>query len=238
MKSSAVFGSSATALAEIAVACATGDDDVTRRRIEQTLTAAGMRVAASTASVEQLVRACLETPAHALVLACELSTAASGADLRRLRKGLPELPIVVASLATQPNSVRKALAAGAQGYVRDADIEQLLPLTIRAVCAGQICVPRQGSDQIERPSFSLREKQVLELVARGFTNAEIALHLHLAESTVKAHLSTSFRKLGVNSRKDAAAIVLDPDNGLGLGLATISWADGPARPDGTPAYLA
>ena len=85
----------------------------------------------------------------------------------------------------------------------------------------------ETSDQVERPVFSFREKQVLELVARGFTNGEIAMQLFLAESTVKSHLSSSFRKLGINSRKEAAAIVLDPENGLGLGLTAVSWADGP-----------
>jgi DNA-binding CsgD family transcriptional regulator len=63
-------------------------------------------------------------------------------------------------------------------------------------------------------TFSLREKQVLQLVADGLTNAEIACRLFLSESTVKSHLSSSFRKLGVSSRSEAAAVVLDADHGL------------------------
>ena len=81
--------------------------------------------------------------------------------------------------------------------------------TIRAVMCGQLCIPQEMRHHFQRPAFSFREKQVLQLVARGMTNGEIAHALYLAESTVKSHLSSSFRKLGVGSRKEAAAIVLD-----------------------------
>jgi DNA-binding NarL/FixJ family response regulator len=68
---------------------------------------------------------------------------------------------------------------------------------------------------VEKPAFSHREKQVLRLVADGLTNSEIAERLFLSESTVKSHLSTAFAKLGVRSRKEAAALVLDPEGALG-----------------------
>ena len=75
-------------------------------------------------------------------------------------------------------------------------------------------VPQSIRTRIAWATFSLREKQVLQLVADGLTNAEIASRLFLSESTVKSHLSSSFRKLGVSSRAEAAAAVLDPDTGL------------------------
>lgn len=211
--------------AEIAVGCSAGDE-LTRRRIEQSLKRGRFEVIANATDVQELIDACIDEPVEALVLALDLSTLTPTGELRLLRVELPNTPIVVVSLNPGRNSVRKALSAGAQGYVREADIEDILPLATRAVVAGQICVPEEKREQVERPAFSFREKQVLELVARGFTNGEIAARLFLAESTVKSHLSSSFRKLGINSRKEAAAIVLDPDNGLGLGLTAVSWADG------------
>jgi DNA-binding NarL/FixJ family response regulator len=178
--------------------------------------------------IRDLIDACLDAPVRAVVIAIDLLALSPTANLRLLRAELPDTPIVVVSTASGPNTVRKALAAGASGYVREADIETALPVAIRAVLVGQVCIPRQATSETGRPAFSLREKQVLELVARGFTNGEIAQRLFLAESTVKSHLSSSFRKLGVSSRKEAAALVLDPDNGLGLGLRTISWSEDPA----------
>ena len=73
--------------------------------------------------------------------------------------------------------------------------------------------------------LSTREKQVLGMVVLGFTNGEIARQLHLAESTIKSHLSSSFTKLGVRSRNEAAELI-DADGGLGTGILAISGAEG------------
>jgi DNA-binding NarL/FixJ family response regulator len=62
------------------------------------------------------------------------------------------------------------------------------------------------------------------MLVRGFTNAEIAARLYLAESTVKSHLSSAYTKLGVRSRRDAATMILDPGQGLGPGILAISAA--------------
>jgi DNA-binding NarL/FixJ family response regulator len=78
--------------------------------------------------------------------------------------------------------------------------------------------------RLESESLSMREKQVLSMLVMGFTNAEIAAKMFLAESTVKSHLSSAYTKLGVRSRKDAATMILDPVAGLGPGILTINAA--------------
>ena len=70
--------------------------------------------------------------------------------------------------------------------------------------------------------LSAREKQILGLVVMGLMNSEIAARLFLAESTVKSHLSSAFRKLGVRSRTEASELILDPERGLGTGILAIS----------------
>ena len=65
-----------------------------------------------------------------------------------------------------------------------------------------------------KPTFSHREKEILELLVAGMTNRQIGDRLYLSESTVKTHVTAAFAKLGVRSRKDAAAILLDPAEGL------------------------
>jgi ATP/maltotriose-dependent transcriptional regulator MalT len=70
-------------------------------------------------------------------------------------------------------------------------------------------VPRKVRAGVERPNLSHRERQVLNLVCEGHTNAEIAEALFLAESTIKSHMASIFTKLGVHSRKEARAAFLD-----------------------------
>ena len=78
--------------------------------------------------------------------------------------------------------------------------------------------PRKLHRCLFKPAFSHRERQVLALVVRGFGNRQIAARLFLAESTVKSHLASAFQKLGVRSRKEAAALLMDPDEGLGASV--------------------
>ena len=182
---------------------------MTTRRARSVLTRDGFEVAATT---PELAATSPAANAMAAVLACEAD--ALTFEVGRLRALLPSVALVVVCAAEDRRAVRTAIAAGADAYVQEPRVEEALTAAVRAVAAGLACVPRESCDVFGRPAFSHRQKQVLHLVARGFTNAEIASRLYLAESTVKSHLSSSFRKLGVRTRREAAAIVLDPERGL------------------------
>jgi DNA-binding NarL/FixJ family response regulator len=148
------------------------------------------------------------------VLACDLSLAREMPALRSLTSGQAAPRVVVVTPAGRDMAVREALNNGADGVLFAGEIETALAAVTWAVGTGHVCVPRELRRTVARPAFSHRERQVLARVVRGLQNHEIASELFLAESTVKSHLASSFHKLGVRSRKEAAAMVLDPAEGL------------------------
>jgi DNA-binding NarL/FixJ family response regulator len=132
---------------------------------------------------------------------------------------LPAAPILAVMPADASNaSLRRVLAAGARSITLDRDLEHALVPSLRAMLAGQLAVPAALTRQLAPRPLSHREKQILGLVVRGYTNREIGLKLYLAESTVKTHLSSSFRKLDARSRSEAVARILDPESGYGIGV--------------------
>lgn len=110
--------------------------------------------------------------------------------------------------------VRRSFKAGADGLLFERDVARALCLTVGAVSQGFVSVPRSFRGHMLRRPLSHREKQVLRMVVGGLTNRQIAGRLYLAESTVKTHVSSAFEKIGARSRAEAAAVVLDPDEGL------------------------
>lgn len=130
-----------------------------------------------------------------------------------------------------PADVRGLLRVGIRGIVLRDDLAMTLLPAITAVASGQVCVPSQGVTDTARPVLSLREKQVMGLVAMGLMNVEIARRLFVAESTVKSHLSSAFAKLGVRSRHEAVELLLNPASGLGLGILSLGEAGMPAGSD-------
>ena len=204
----------------VAIAC--GDGTV-RRRIRKALVADGMSVALEVAAAPELAERCAHEQPDVIVLA--LDTRSDRAELVKLvAKGLPDARVVVVSAVLNGAGWRD-LEVGAAGVVLESEIERALSAAVKAVSAGQVTLPGEVRARLARPALSFREKQILGLVTLGLANAEIAGKLHLAESTVKSHLSSAFSKLGVRSRSEAAALILDPNGPLGPGILTISGDD-------------
>jgi DNA-binding NarL/FixJ family response regulator len=192
-------------------------DDLAARRIESALAADGMSVGLRGWNPSELPGEGEPEP-EVLVIAFGHGVTERDQQMRRLRRRLPQVHIVAVMPEDSRRGVRRALEAGADGVVFESELEAALSLTVRAALAGQTAVPAARRHEVDRPTLSTREKQVLGMVVNGKSNKAIAGELFLAESTVKCHLSSAFSKLGVRSRNEAADLVLQSGAELGFSV--------------------
>lgn len=197
-------------------------DEAIRARIEELLDEAGHEVVDVSTSLEALIAAAAVTGPQVVVLVSALQPFRPSHEIRLLRAQLGDIPLVIVVSGSLGRAARKLVLSQADGLVPAAELESALVASINCALADQLCIPSSLREALAAPVFSYREKQVLELVLGGLTNGEIAARLYLSESTVKSHLASSFRKLGVSSRAEAARRVLDPDSGLDLALQPTS----------------
>ncbi len=149
--------------------------------------------------------------------------------LREIKATWPDMAVIILSTYDTATYVKAALAEGADGYMlKDAspeDLDQAIRVAISG--GGNVLSARAirslfedgaGRDDDREPSqrpesLTQRETDILEHLAEGRSNREIARALFLSEKTVKAHLAAVFRKLGVANRTQAAMAAV----GMGLG---------------------
>jgi DNA-binding NarL/FixJ family response regulator len=138
------------------------------------------------------------------------------AALGRLKSSHPELPVLILTTFDNPQYVARAIALGACGYLlkgagRDQIVEALRTAADGKVAftrdemrrvTGALATPRVGND-IEA-ALTHRESEVLQHMATGLTNKEIAVQLSISYETVKEHVQHILRKLGVSDRTQAA----------------------------------
>ena len=168
---------------------------------------------------------CAQHDLSVVVIGTKRLDAATLDTVGALAQAFPEVRAVVACERSAAGDIRKALDAGVRGFVLIDEIDEVLAPVLRVVRAGQVSVPGLRGQEAGRRMLTAREKQILALVVTGMTNAEVAAQLFLAESTVKSHLSSAFSKLGVASRNEAAAVVLDPVRARGLGMTPLPSAN-------------
>jgi len=199
-----------------------GDDRQRREGLRGILAAGGVGAPFSVATIDEVPAGNGHTQVDVLILVADIEDVAGKGKLPVPAGALASTPRILVSGEASRRVQRTAMDDGIAALVMQDDAEQALIPTIHAVCVGQVVVPRALRWQFETPALSQREKQVLGLVVLGYTNGEIARKLYLAESTVKSHLSSSFGKLGVRSRREATDIIVDSRNGLGTGVLAIT----------------
>ena len=159
----------------------------------------------------------------ALVIAVETPTSGQ-AVIHEARSAHEPARITVVAGAATPAEARRLLVDDVPGLVLEGQGGEQLALTVRATLSGQVCYPAELMPTKLRTALSSREKQILGMVVMGFSNAEIAAKLFVSQSTVKSHLSSAFATMGVRSRKEAVAVILDRDAGFGTGILAITGA--------------
>lgn len=205
-----------------AIALLVGEDADARRRARQILDDQGFRT-----STEQTARQL--GPASVIVHFGVGTETDHLHSLRNLHKRRPDCPIIAVVPSTWPSaSLRRVLLAGARGIVLEDEMAATLAPTAHAVRSGQLTVPQSLGRQVAPQPLSHREKQILALVMRGLTNRAIAQELFLAESTVKTHLSSAFRKIDARSRSEAVAKIQDPETGYGTHILHVDASRAPS----------
>lgn len=144
----------------------------------------------------------------------------SGAEtIRRLRDQAPGIRVLVLTTFYDDADVLPAIEAGATGYLlKDTPRTELRQAVLAAARGETVMSPSvagvldQQRPQLEQRTLSRRELEVLNLVARGATNRDVAAKLFITEATVKTHLLHLYAKLEVNDR--AAAVAAAYDAGL------------------------
>ena len=129
-----------------------------------------------------------------------------------IRHEMPDVEVIALTSVLEDSAVVGAVKAGAIGYLlKDTQANELCR-AIKAAAAGQVQLSPQAAARLmhevrapENPqALTDRETDVLSLLANGKANKEIALSLHISETTVKTHVSNILTKLGVPSRTQAA----------------------------------
>jgi DNA-binding NarL/FixJ family response regulator len=138
----------------------------------------------------------------------------SGLDaLAALRRDQPAIPVVVLSASESPADARAALDRGASGFIPKSTPGSVLVAALRLVLGGGVYVPpllldapAAVAERVAPATHGLtgRQLEVLRLVARGRTNAEIARSLGISGATVKNHLERIYDALGASNRTEAA----------------------------------
>ena len=162
-----------------------------------------MRVVAQTEGVTQL-----NAQADAIVLDWEIPGLQGARAIAALRERYPAAAVIVFSAYAGAERVRAAVDAGARAYILKGSPAEELLHAIRTCVAGGVVFGRGIEPPFTRAGDAPtpREAEVLELLARGYSNAQIAAHLRISERTVKFHVTSLFSRLGAKRRTEAIAI--------------------------------
>ena len=198
------------------------DHEIVREGIRMVLEAeSDIAIVAEAGTGDDAARYVLGHKPRVLVIDLNMPGTPSLELLPAIRERSPDTSVVVLTMQNDPAFAREALRGGADGYVIKHSAAHELVDAVRAVTRGETYInPQLGArlaaepDEAERPPDDLtpREIEVLELLALGYMNPEIAERLVLSVRTVETHRANIQRKTGLKTRAELIAYALD--NGL------------------------
>lgn len=141
--------------------------------------------------------------------------------LGNIMEHFPQARVVMLSGMDDPQVIRNIIGLGASGFIPKTSTPDIMIAALRLVLKGGIYLPPQALSDLQTSNasetirayalplqgISSRQLEVLMMAVEGKANKAIAKHLNLSEGTVKAHLSSAFKSLGVQNRTEAAAML-------------------------------
>jgi DNA-binding NarL/FixJ family response regulator len=202
------------------------DQPLMRQAISVVLVEAGFAVVGQYADVSELVTRALADKPEVAIVGLNLHEASETllpdgvALIREMRQRFPDVKLLVFSGPADAETVDRCYREGAFGFIdkRAADAGDLVT-AVRAVSRGERIMPlnllrspfapsRREPEPVILQSISIREREVLSYLAAGADNLKIAAMLHISERTVKAHVSSLYKKLGSENRTQLALAAL------------------------------
>jgi DNA-binding NarL/FixJ family response regulator len=204
------------------------DHPVFRRGMRALLeSVADTEVVGEAADGEQVVALAAELRPDVILMDITMPGASGIEATRRIVAANPGIGVLMVTMVEEDDAVFAAMRAGARGYVvKGADQDEVLR-AVRSVAKGEavfgravaqrltrmFAVPQAGAAARAFPDLTDREREILDLLAEGRSNAAIAARLSLSQKTVRNHVSNVLNKLQVADR--GAAIVRAREAGLG-----------------------
>ena len=208
------------------------DHTLVRKGLEQLLQSRGVEIAASVSSGTEGIAQALALRPDIVLLDMKMPEMSGTETLKQLRAAGVTAPILMLTMSREEQDLQAALRNGAQGYLlKDMDPEDLVPALQDALRGNSVVAKeligsltrlvqgQSGRTAAKTTSAGLiadltpRELEILRHVAEGESNKAIGRALDITDGTVKLHVKSILRKLGVRSRVEAA--VLAVEHGLG-----------------------
>ena len=189
------------------------DHAVVRAGLTQLIaTFEGAELVGAAANGREAVQLCGERHPDVVLMDLEMPDVDGIEATRAIRIAHPDVAVVVLTSFSDRDRILRALDAGAAGYLlKDAEPDELLR-AVHAAARGEAPLDPKAARALlsarrtpsAAESLSEREREVLAMVAEGLPNKVIAQRLAISEKTVKAHLTSVYRQIGVTDRTQAA----------------------------------